>query len=111
MRSLCSEPLVLVHTPHSPVLRSLNRLLLIPTSVEQCGALIKSEDDVCPNVMLHLHRNLRGESMHRSIKMGLERDAVIVDVCQSVFTLCDNVIGLNCRRIHGDDLLESDAEG
>ena len=61
---------------------ALQGLLLVAAGVHQRGQLVEGEHDVRAELVLHLHRDLRREAVPVAVEVGLEPDAVVVDVGQ-----------------------------
>ena len=61
--------------------------------------------------MLNLHGNFWGEPMHRTVKVGLKGDPVVVDMGQSLFFVGNYLIGAKGFGIHRNYLLEPNTEG
>ncbi len=97
-------------TTLGPRLRTRERLLLIAARIHQRGELVEREDDVGAELMLDLHRYLGCEPVFRTVDVGLERDAVIVDARETFLARSYDVVGLQRVRIHGQRLLETGAE-
>src|SRR5690625_1040759 len=93
---------------------ALQRLLLVAAGVHQRGQLIEGEHDVCPQPVLDLHGDLRGEAVHVAVDEGAEGDAVVVDAREALLALGDRVVvpgggagRLPARELAGQDLLEA----
>ena len=60
--------------------------------------------------MLHLHRDFCREAVARPVEVRGESDSVVIHVSESVLTRCDNIVDRAVADVHGEHLLESDAE-
>ena len=107
---LGGEPLVFDDAPLGPRLRTCDRLLLIAPRVHQRRQLVKRKHDVGAELMLDSHRDLRGESVHRTIDVRLEGHPIVIDRGEPILAGRDDVVGLDAFGIHRQRLLEAGAE-
>ena len=105
---------VLVEAALGPSAGALERLLLVAAGVVQGGQLVEGEHDVRAEVVLDAHGHLGGEPVSVPGEVGLEPDAVVVDVGQALLAGGDGVVGAlplgRAGALHVDDLLEARAE-
>ena len=80
MSALAGQPTMFDETALGPKSGPLQRTLLVAPGVMKRGALIKSKDDVSPELVLHLHGDFRGKAMHGAIEVRFKGDSVIINV-------------------------------
>ena len=91
VRTLGGELCVFIEAPHCPASGSCNRVFLVGARVEQGRALVESEHDVGAELMLNLHRDFGRETVGVAVNERLERHAVFVDACESIFGFRDDL--------------------
>ena len=95
---------------HRPPMGAFHRTFLIRTGIHQCGQLIEGEDDVRTQLVLNADGDLGREAVFVAVEVRAERHPVLVDMRQALFSLGDDVVGLQTGRIHRQHLLETHTE-
>lgn len=103
--------MVLGEAAFGPLVGALHRTFLVGTGVDERGEFVERKDDVGAQLVLDADRDLGCEAVQRTVEMRPERHAVVVDVRQAFLALGDDVVGLYPVGVHGQHLLEPDAQG
>ena len=94
---LDAELVVRVQTALRPAGGPSQRVLLVGAVVQQGGALVEGEDHVGAQLVLDLHRHLRGEAVRVTVEVRGERDPLFVDHGESrsdLATGCFDLLGV-----------------